>query len=113
MCYCIIKDIPSIYCVVCGELFCVICFERNKLLKCDSCYSFYCNECGVELDCEHNYCSVNCVLQNNNNKCDNKCFFFRDLYVNQDIEKVISYWENKCEKEILLEWIEEYRKKLQ
>lgn len=108
MCYCNINVLPSVYCVACGELYCVACVEKSNILNCDSCGSFYCNECGVELDCKHNYCSVNCVLENFNKKCVDKCFFFRDLYVNQHRETVKYYWSSKVSKEEIDEWISEY-----
>lgn len=79
MCYCNTK-FPSIYCVVCGELYCVMCISKSNMLKCDSCDSYYCNSCGIEVECSHNFCSKKCMLDNSKKKCDDICFTLREMY---------------------------------
>lgn len=109
MCYCKNSFLPSIYCNICGELYCFACSDE-KILKCDNCEIFYCVDCGIKPHCEHNYCSLDCAYEKNN-KCYEKCLFFRDMCV-KDTDKmdIIKYWIEKTSNNIVDKWLEEYNK---
>lgn len=107
MCNCIqIKEIPSLFCSICGEIQCIIC--SDSYYKCSSCSSFSCKNCNINLLCNHNYCSVECVLKNEKSICNNYCFFLRDVHATgndeQGLKNLIYYWEKKNSKNLLKIW---------
>jgi len=94
MCNCnSIKDIPSLLCCQCGEIQCVLCEHYNK---CSSCLSFSCDKCTIKLLCGHLYCSLSCVLLNKEKKCNDYCFFIRDINATgkdeEGLKKLMDYW---------------------
>lgn len=119
MCKCVntnISNIPSVYCFSCKELLCVIC--DKDYFKCSSCSYFSCNKCTLKLFCNHNYCSIQCALDNNKNLCDKKCMFIRDIVSTDNtdygLKNLLYYWINielsteyKNVKELIKEWLED------
>jgi len=102
-----IKDLPLIFCINCGELQCNVC---NLYNKCSSCLSFSCNKCIIKLLCNHNYCSINCVLDNSEEMCTKKCIFLRDLNStgtdDYGLKNLLDYWYKSDGKKSVIEWIE-------
>jgi len=96
MCNCRNTTIPSVFCSSCKELLCVAC--DKDYFKCSSCLYFSCNKCNIKLLCNHNYCSLDCAMENNKHMCTKKCFFFRDINSTDDTEygmkNLLYYWIN-------------------
>jgi hypothetical protein len=71
---------------------------NKDYFKCSSCSYFSCNKCNIKLLCKHNYCSVGCAIENSENTCDKKCFFFRDINSTDNTEyglkNLLYYWIN-------------------
>jgi len=109
-CACIIKDIPSVFCNSCGELQCCIC---SKYIKCDSCSYFSCDDCTLKLWCNHNYCRIDCILKNEKNSCDKKCFFLRDINSTDEKHKgfiyLLDHWKKNVGEDITLNWLLSYK----
>lgn len=105
-----IKELPSIFCCNCGTLQCNIC--NNNYIKCESCKEFCCNICSIKLLCDHTYCSIDCVLKNDNKICTHNCFFLRDVNStgsdDYGLKNLLKYWYNIVEKDTINTWIEEW-----
>lgn len=113
LCNCIeIRELPSVFCSVCGEIQCLKC---SQYYKCSSCSTFVCDDCNINLLCNHNYCSVNCVLDNKEHVCTNYCFFLRDIYAtvvvrdnikdDKALENLLDYWSTKVNKKEIKKWV--------
>lgn len=110
MCDCIeIREVPSIFCLICGEIQCIVCLDFKK---CESCSSFCCENCIISLLCNHNYCSVRCILKNEKEVCKNYCFFLRDVDATgtdeQGLNNLLIYWCTKVDKSQVKIWINSY-----
>jgi len=114
MCNCSISvPIPSVFCSSCRKLLCILC--DKDYMKCSSCSYFSCNECTIKLLCKHNYCSLKCVDENNQNTCDKKCMFISDIvsteYTKHGLVNLIYHWLTieQIEKNVIKSWLEDLK----
>lgn len=116
LCNCVeIRELPSVFCSICGEIQCLKC---SQYYKCSSCSTFVCDDCNIKLLCNHNYCSIKCILDNTEHVCTNYCFFLRDVdatvFIKDNIkdedslENLLNYWSSKVDKKEIKNWVNIY-----